>query len=66
MTFAKMLRVLEEIERLNGYLPSGSIGVSAGGELRFEFRSQPTKNVNDYLIRKGFVPVDGDYIYRPL
>lgn len=61
---------LEKLFRICSWLTASGISlhsgmVLAGQELRFAFNSQLTREAHDYLLRKGFVEVDGDYIYRP-
>jgi hypothetical protein len=60
----KLLAILRQLEswRVNMH---GMIYPAYGGELTLAPMGQPEAHVHDYLIDKGFVEVDGDYIYRP-
>lgn len=72
MTFRKMLEVLTWLNAHYRLLekppPHGHITCSAGGELAFDFTSQPASpHIEQYLKRKGFVDQEtpGRYVYRP-
>lgn len=61
---------LEKLFRICSWLMASGITlhsgmVLAGQELRLAFSSQLPKEAHDYLLRKGFVEVDSEYIYRP-
>lgn len=64
MKLYKLLEILNQLKawRVNFH---GMIYPTGGGELALEFTSQPEHHVHDYLIDKGFVEVNCDYIYRP-
>jgi hypothetical protein len=64
MTFKKMLSVLTFLGA-EGWGANGWIGVSTGGELKLTPTGQLSRIRHDGLLRRGFVYVDGDYIYRP-
>lgn len=66
MTGDKMLRTLQYLKQHGWSMHCIWIGVTGGNELRIEFNGQPSKQTHDMLLARGFVEVDGDYIYRPV
>lgn len=59
MRASKMHELLE-------YFSTGDWWIGTkGDELTFEFNSRPHIADHRYLLKKGFVCVDGTYIYRP-
>lgn len=63
MTLMKMLDILEHLAHCSAQ--HGMIFATSGGEIAFELNGQPDRSVHDYLLRKGFIYHDGNYIYRP-
>lgn len=70
MTLKKLLDLLRWIEfayaehdmiKMHG----SHIWCSGGGELTISFNTQPFKELDDLLKRKGFILWQGEYIYRP-
>lgn len=66
MTLKKMLEILRNLE-LNTEINmhGSSIYANGGGELTLSFNTQPSRYIDNYLRRKGFIVLNCDYIYRP-
>ncbi len=64
MTIGKLLQILTDLSHW-GVSGKSMLSHTSGGELCLQLVAQPDPSVHDYLERKGFVLVDGDYIYRP-
>jgi hypothetical protein len=61
----KLLRVLQHLIA-SGHKPRGIFILgTGGGELRLSTSSQPQRTTHGWLLKHGFIPHDGDYIYRP-
>jgi hypothetical protein len=69
MTLKKLIAIMKWIEA--AYTPdeinlSGSlIWCSGGGELMITFNTQPPRDLDLFLRRRGFIVLQGEYIYRP-
>ena len=64
MRLYKLLEILQQL-KVWGVNFHGMIYPTGGGEIALEFQGQLEHHVHDYLLDKGFVDVDCDYIYRP-
>jgi hypothetical protein len=66
MTLRKLFELLNALHAWNGL--KGMIETTSGGEIAFDFNSQPDRATDQYLRRKGFIvePGSGRYIYRPV
>lgn len=67
MTLEKLLILLGHIyEEYSGISMHGSmLWANGGGELVLTFNTQPPRSLDRLLRRRGFIVVQGDYIYRP-
>jgi hypothetical protein len=63
MTFKKMRDIMQMME-LQGI--HGDVDCSGGGELRFTVTGQPSRDMDYWMRRRGFIINEpGEYIYRP-
>lgn len=65
ITLGKLTDVLSRLDDGGVKLRGASIYATGGGELALSFKSQLSFDLGFYLQTKGFVCVNGDYIYRP-
>lgn len=66
MKAEKLIRVLAWLQ-FGGWSPHNiMVGVTGGCELKLEFNGQLDRTADRWLRSRGFVEVDGDYIYRPI
>lgn len=63
MTAAKMLKILERIGQ-DTSLYGVTIYANGGGELTIAMQ-QPHQTTHRWLLNKGFILNDCDYVYRP-
>lgn len=64
MTFDKMRRMMLMLAHVE---QAGHVSCTAGGELAFDFTSQPEPRLVRFLTSKGFVKQEDPsrYVYRP-